>query len=90
MLIYRGIISHISVRSEKPPALSFLTPEDLRRADEAEELLDNNFLDLRPDPVHFVRFLKSIDRSDMSSELFVRLLETYRERKSQQESDPMR
>lgn len=83
-------ISHAS-RSEEPPALSLLTPEDLRRADETGDFdMDDNLLNLRPDPVHFVRFLKSIDRADVSSELFVKLLEVYRDQKLQQESDPKR
>lgn len=77
-------------RSERPSQLSLLTPEDLRRANEADELhLDMNILDLYPDPVSFVRFLKDIDRVDISSDLFVKLLEVYRIHKSQA-SDPMR
>jgi hypothetical protein len=73
------------------PSLSLLTPEDLRRADGTGELdLDANLLNLYPDPVHLVQFLKSIDRADISSELFVKLLEGYRDMKAQRESDPMR
>lgn len=67
------------------------TPEDLQRAEEAGEFdVDANILNLRPDPAHFVGFLKSIDRSDVLSELFVRLLETYREYKTIDDADPMR
>ena len=67
------------------------TPEDLKRAEEAGELdADANLFDLRPDPARFVRYLKSIERSDISSELFVRLLEAYREVKAQTDSDPLR
>ncbi|KAH9938290.1 uncharacterized protein B0H18DRAFT_1081018 [Fomitopsis serialis] len=50
---------------------------------------DANLFDLRPDPAQFVRYLKSIERSDVSSELFVRLLEAYREMKAQSASDPL-
>ncbi|KAF8231899.1 hypothetical protein L208DRAFT_1361765 [Tricholoma matsutake] len=84
-----GHISKVA-KSERPSQLSLLTPEDLRRANEADELhLDMNILDLYPDPVSFVRFLKDIDRVDISSDLFVKLLEVYRIHKSQA-SDPMR
>lgn len=48
-----------------------------------------NILNLFPDPAHFVRFLKTIDRSDITSDLFVRLLEAYREAKASDE-DPLR
>jgi hypothetical protein len=68
--------------------LSLLTPEDLRQAD--KEDFDLNLLNLRPDPSHLVQFLKSIDRPDISSELFVRVLEAYRSLKSKEESDPLR
>jgi hypothetical protein len=48
-----------------------------------------NILNLYPDPVRFVRFLKDIDRIDISSDLFVKLLEAYHNNKSQDSSDPM-
>ncbi|EKM59775.1 uncharacterized protein PHACADRAFT_114971 [Phanerochaete carnosa HHB-10118-sp] len=71
--------------------LGMFTPEDLRRAEEAGEFdVDANILHLRPDPKHFVAFLKSLDRSDVVSDLFVRLLESYRESKAAHEADPMR
>ncbi|KAF7352810.1 RTP1-C1 domain-containing protein [Mycena venus] len=72
-------------KSEKPTSLSLLTP-----ADDDEVDLDSNILDLYPDPVHFVRFLKSIQRTDISSDLFVRLLESYRDSKIETNSDPTR
>lgn len=76
--------------SEQPSALSLLTPEDLRRVTEDDDLdLDSNILDLYPSPVHLVRILKAIDRSDISSQIFVKLLEMYRGLKSESESDPM-
>lgn len=81
----------LSSRTEKEPSLSMLTPEDLKRAEETGQMdVDANILDLRPDPTIFVRYLKSLDRVDISSEFFVRLLEAYRETKSDTDSDPMR
>jgi hypothetical protein len=73
-------------RSEKPTSLSLLTPGD--NDDDID--LDSNILDLYPDPAHFVRFLKSIQRTDISSDLFVRLLETYRDSKAETDGDPTR
>lgn len=73
------------------PRLGMFTPEDLRRAEETGGFdVDTNILNLRPDPVHFVTFLKSLDRSDVVSDLFVRLLEAYRESKVTPDADPMR
>ncbi|KAH7930074.1 hypothetical protein BV22DRAFT_1191545 [Leucogyrophana mollusca] len=83
-----GDIKRVS-RSDRPVKLSLLTPEDIKREEETGEL-DPGFLDLYPNPDHFVEYLKSIDRSDMSSELFVRLLEAYHDVKITQENDPMR
>lgn len=51
---------------------------------------NSNLLNLRPDPVQFVQYLKKIDRKDVSSALFVRLLDAYRELKSNNEADPVR
>jgi hypothetical protein len=75
-------------RSHHLGGLSFLTPGDLHQVD--KEDIDLNLLNLRPDPSHLVQFLKSIDRPEISSELFTRVLETYRSLKSKEESDPLR
>ncbi|KAJ3558366.1 hypothetical protein NM688_g970 [Phlebia brevispora] len=76
---------------DEPPGLALFTPEDLQRAEEAGELdMDANILNLRPDPSQFVTFLKSLDRPDIISEVFVKLLEAYRETKAVKDSDPMR
>ena len=78
-------------RQEKDQSLAFFTPDDLKKAEEGGALdVDANFLRLRPDPVHFVAFLKSLERPDVSSEIFVRLLEGYRELKSDDDGDPLR
>ncbi|KAF8076354.1 hypothetical protein FPV67DRAFT_413223 [Lyophyllum atratum] len=74
--------------SDKHPSLSLLTPEDVK-ADDEDYDVDTNILGLYPDPAHYVRFLKTIDRADISSELFVKLLEAYRDHKSKEE-DPTR
>ena len=51
---------------------------------------DPDFFDLYPNPTHFVEFLTSFDRADVTSEIFVRLLQTYHEAKVASDSDPMR
>jgi hypothetical protein len=86
---------HPIYRSIRQPTLSLLTPndlhQDLHQANNAESIdFDSNVLDLRPDPVFFVRFLKSINRPDISADLFVRLLETYQSLKAQSDNDPLR
>lgn len=71
--------------------LSIFTPDALEDAEKSGKLdIDSNFLDLRPDPAHFVRFLKTMNRPEVSPSLFVRLLEAYREVKSDNEGDPLR
>ncbi|OCH90959.1 hypothetical protein OBBRIDRAFT_558927 [Obba rivulosa] len=77
--------------SGRVPSLSLFTPETLQRAEDAGELdVDANLLDLKPDPVHFVRFLGSLKRSDVTSDIFVKLLEAYRELRSDPDADPLR
>ncbi|KAL4265069.1 Tango6 family protein [Pleurotus pulmonarius] len=73
--------------ADEPAGLSLLTPEDQADVEEMDETA--NILNLFPDPAHFVRFLKTIDRSDITSDLFVRLLEAYREAKAS-DDDPLR
>ncbi|KIY48145.1 ARM repeat-containing protein [Fistulina hepatica ATCC 64428] len=87
-LNFEGDIVH-SARETKEPTLSLLTPEDLKRED-ADVDIDENILDLYPDPAHFVRFLKDISRPDISSDLFLRLLQEYGKLKKSDEDDPTR
>ncbi|PFH46324.1 hypothetical protein AMATHDRAFT_155621 [Amanita thiersii Skay4041] len=69
-------------RSDRVSSLSFFTPESLQKAQESESLDENaNILDLYPDPLHLVHFLKALDRTDITSELFVKFLELYREQR---------
>ena len=83
--------SHSKPRQEKESSLAFFTPVDLKKAEERGALdVDANLLDLRPDPTHFVDFLVSLDRPDVTSDVFVRLLEGYRDLKANKESDPLR
>ncbi|KAJ7591090.1 hypothetical protein C8J56DRAFT_782610 [Mycena floridula] len=77
----------------KPQAhgLAMFTPEDLKRAEEDGNLdSDANILGLYPDPVHFVTFLATMDQREISAAIFVKLLETYRDQKIQQDTDPAR
>ena len=78
-------------RQDKDSSLAFFTPDDVKKAEESGALdVDANFLGLRPDPTHFVDFLKSLDRPDVASEVLVRLLEGYRDLRADRESDPVR
>lgn len=62
-------------------------PEERRKQGESE---DDDAFDLYPNAAHFVQYIKSLDRSDINSELFVRLLEVYYLSNRDKESDPMR
>ncbi|KAH0840124.1 hypothetical protein J3R83DRAFT_1101 [Lanmaoa asiatica] len=79
-----GNIRHGTPEYSTKPVL--LTPEDLGKG----EIMGENFLDLYPDPAHFVQYVKSLDRLDMASELFVRLLEAYHSVDAEQDADPSR
>ncbi|KAI0650280.1 hypothetical protein C8Q79DRAFT_1063233 [Trametes meyenii] len=71
--------------------LSLFTPQSLKEAEEAGEFdVDANILGLKPDPVRLVRFVKTLHRADVSSDLFVQLLEAYRSSRSQVDAAPMR
>lgn len=80
-----------SGNSDQPPALSLFTPQSLQEAEEAGEFdADSNLLGLKPDPVRLVQFLKDLDRADVSSDLFVQLLEVYRNSRAQADADPLK
>jgi hypothetical protein len=65
-------------------------PKDRKQVDEEPDLTANLF-DFYPDPIHFVSFLKTLDRGDVVSELFIKLLEAYRaQRKDGQDQDPLK
>lgn len=67
---------------------TLLSPNHSRGKEEYNEY-DDAF-DLYPNPTHFVRYIKSLDRPEINCELFVRLLEAYRSAKTDRESDPTR
>ncbi|KAG9317662.1 hypothetical protein JVU11DRAFT_1873 [Chiua virens] len=69
---------------ERPAKLALLTPED----NKGRNIMEENFLDLYPDPVHFVQYVKSIERQDIASELFVRLLEVYHSVDTEPDTEP--
>ncbi|KAF8655292.1 hypothetical protein AX16_003191 [Volvariella volvacea WC 439] len=78
-------ISDGIVRTERPDesmSLAFLTPNEVLKID-----TDTNILDLYPDPKHFVTILKELARDEITSDLFVDLLERYRKERTRQGSD---
>ncbi|TFK28768.1 hypothetical protein FA15DRAFT_633184 [Coprinopsis marcescibilis] len=77
-------------RTDETDPLSLLLPGDKRRIEEDSDV-NTNLFDLYPDPAHFVAFLKSLDRGDIASELFIKLLEAYRNERAQGEAqNPMK
>ena len=62
-------------------------PNDLPDSDSD---VDTNLFDFYPDPAHFVDFLKTIERGDIVSDIFIQILENYRTMKSDANEDSMR
>ncbi|KAI0638028.1 hypothetical protein C8Q77DRAFT_405922 [Trametes polyzona] len=87
-----GEISRVEGGTEKDGTpLSLFTPQSLKQAEEAGEFdVDSNLLGLKPDPVRLVRFIKDLGRADVSSDLFVQLLEAYRDARGQRDADPLK
>ncbi|KZT36688.1 hypothetical protein SISSUDRAFT_1049524 [Sistotremastrum suecicum HHB10207 ss-3] len=56
----------------------------------ADPDINSNPLDLRPDPFQLVQALKQIGRAEISSQLFIRLLEHYQEAEQSEEGDPLK
>lgn len=85
--------SAVTDDGNRPPGgdqLAMLTPEDVKRAAESEDSeLDSNFLNLRPDPAIFVKFLLSLQQSDLAVSILIRLLQAYREARSSPSSNPL-
>ncbi|KAI0368111.1 hypothetical protein BV20DRAFT_1045207 [Pilatotrama ljubarskyi] len=87
-----GEISRLQEGDGGPDApLSLFTPQTLQEAEKAGEFdVDSNLLGLKPDPVRLIQFIKGLGRPDISSDLFVQLLEAYRESRAQADADPLR
>ncbi|KAI6003949.1 hypothetical protein EDD15DRAFT_2457498 [Pisolithus albus] len=84
--IFQG--QRISWQTDDTEKFTLLSPNHSRGKEEFNEY-DDAF-DLYPNPTHFVRYIKSLDRPEINCELFVRLLEAYRSAKTDRESDPTR
>ncbi|KAK7049303.1 hypothetical protein VNI00_005904 [Paramarasmius palmivorus] len=83
-----GVIQKAEKSGENEPLVLF-TPESLRQAEKSGQLEANtNLFDLYPDPNHYVSFIQSINRQDILSEIFVMLLEAYRDSKTS-DGDPI-
>ncbi|KIJ57123.1 hypothetical protein M422DRAFT_238692 [Sphaerobolus stellatus SS14] len=81
------------VRSTRPPvqpSISLVTVASLEGKSKDDIDINSNPFNLRPDPSQFVVFLKGLHRQDVSSEIFVRLLDGYEELKSSAGEEPMR
>ncbi|KAJ8086577.1 hypothetical protein PM082_005400 [Marasmius tenuissimus] len=84
-----GLDGEIQRVDESKDPLSLFTPESLKEAEEAGELdSDANWLDMYPDPNHYVRFIQSINREDIVSDLFVVVLEAFRDNRKE-DGDPV-
>lgn len=82
---------HALYRTQSSIKPSLFTPEDLKKAQESGELdAGANLLDLYPEPRHLATFLKSTNRDDILSQVFVRLLEGYRDSKNDENENPLR
>lgn len=78
-----------STRPLAQPSISLLTATDLKAKSKVEVDITANPFSLRPDPSQFVAYMKTLDRQDVSSEIFIRLLNTYRDLKDNSE-DPLK
>lgn len=65
-----------------------MMPGDLK--DVNEDDLDLNIFDFFPDPFHFVELLKQLDRGDIASSIFIKLLEDYRDMKARSGEDSIK
>lgn len=83
----RHLLLNTRGRTKGPSSSSILMPKDIQDADSD---VDTNLFDFYPDPAHFVNFLKTIERGDIVSDLFIQILESYRSLKSDANEDSMR
>ena len=75
-----------SQRQEQPALL----PQNIKTPEAAAEGFEMNIFKFFPDPVHLVETLKTFDRGDMVSSLFVKLFERYVAMKAQPDQNPMK
>ncbi|KXN90255.1 hypothetical protein AN958_04046 [Leucoagaricus sp. SymC.cos] len=81
----------LQLEMEQLTSLSLLTPAQVPDTVDLEDLeFDANIFNLYPDPLHLVKLIKDMDRGDIASALFVRLLEAYRQEKAQSGGDTLR
>ncbi|KAH9483052.1 Transport and Golgi organization protein 6-like protein [Psilocybe cubensis] len=75
---------------DKAPGPSLILPGQDQEEGEEDFDEDLNLFNLYPDPIHFVQLIKQIDRGDIASSLFLKLLEDYRDMKSRSNEDSMK
>jgi len=80
-------LSDTSLRSASGPSITLFDAAQLSGSKDDVDIAANPF-NLRPDPARFVAFLRSLDRNDVASEIFVKLLNEYRTL-NKGDSDPM-
>ncbi|KAL5527881.1 hypothetical protein ACEPAG_6682 [Sanghuangporus baumii] len=76
-------------RSTSLPSLTLVQLADLQEGKlDDEESEEANLLNLHPNPLYFARFVKSIKRQDVASELYLRILDAHV--KLDDNDDPLR
>ena len=75
-----------SQRQEQPALL----PQNIKTPEAAAGGFEMNIFEFFPDPVHLVETLKTFDRGDIVSSLFVKLFERYVAMRAQPDQNPMK
>lgn len=78
-LSHCSLVINLVYRPVPPPSISLLAAAEIEASSRDEVDINANPFNLRPDPSQFVAFVKTLDRKDVSPEIFVRLLDEYRE-----------
>lgn len=82
-------LSELVFRPAPTPSISLLDAAEIGAAAGEDVDINANPFNLRPDPSEYVTLMKTLDRKDVSSEIFVRLLDQY-QRLHDSEDQPMR
>lgn len=82
-----SVLAYLRQNQEQP---ALLWPPNMKTTEASGDDRDMNIFDLFPDPVHLVETLKTFDRSDLASSLFVKLFERYVALRGQPDHDPMK